>query len=320
MDDISNYIGATGAISQQNEEYKTNLKALGEEMKNKIKEFTDPIGTAFMMEGGKSVLTNTVNNFSKSLVKTGTKAKDVMDMADAYKKGGIKGLVKHLKGKMETPEPGIESTESTVESNISDLSPSEWSQTSNTISTALKSRAQGFPENIQNKMARKFQNEKLDSSDEPDEALRQQKNAQKINDIMDEQEENTQTLGNNLLQNPTVRNLASTQDDDDSILNTTQRTFSGISKKISSLNEDSSVVKAGSSDLKTVVEKAGEKAVSRAGEEDLAEFGPEDVVGDVVSTLVGIGTFIGGVFGARHKSVPQAMEVEPANISYQSGV
>lgn len=319
MDDIQNYIGATGSITELNNEYKSNLEALGDEMKSKIKEFTDPIGSALMMEGTKGALTGAVNNFTKSLKDKGVDVDKIKDLVEAYRKGGVKGVVGHLKNNLGKTEE--EEVIKGGEKNISDLSPEEWNSTKGTINLALKSRSKSFPENIQNSMSRKFQNVKSNVEDEPDENLRQQQNAQKINDIMDEQDQRTETLGDNLLKNPNVRNLVGGEDDDDSILNTAQRTFSGVAKKVSGLNEDAeNLIKQNAKDLKPTIKEDFEKAVKRAGEEDLEEGGPEDIGGDVVSAVVGIGTFLGGVFGARKKAVPQMGNIQPANISYQSGV
>jgi len=319
MDDIQNYIGATGSITEANNEYKTNLQELGDEMKSKIKEFTDPIGTGFMMEGSKGALTGAVNNFSKSLKDKGVDVEKLKNLVEAYKKGGVKGVVGHLKDNLgKTAEDEVIKG---TEKNISDLSPEEWNATGETIKEALKSRSQEYPSSIRNSMARKYQNIKTEAGEEPDENIRAQQNAQKLNDIMDEQDQRTELLGDKFLKPPEMRQLVGTGDDDDSILNTAQRSFSGVSKKISGLNEDAeNLIKSNTSDLKATIKSSLEKGVKRAGIEDLEEGGPEDIGGDVVSAIVGIGTFLGGVFGARNKQAPKEDNIDPANISYQSGV
>ena len=158
MDDLSNYLGATGAITEQNDDYKEHLKALGDTMKSKIKELTDPIGSALMMEGSKGALTTTVDSFASSL-KNGN-VKKVIDLGKAYKKGGVKGVIKHLTNGNK--------------SKISDLSPDEWNDTRGTIQKALHARGKELTENQRKSITRKFQNEKLDEGDEPDELLRSQ--------------------------------------------------------------------------------------------------------------------------------------------------
>ena len=81
----------------------------------------------------------------------------------------------------------------------------------------------------------------------------------------------------------------------------------------------SSDLSAGSSAV-SEGEKAGEagvKAISTAGETDAELGGPEDVVGDVISGVVGLGVFLGGLFGARHVSTKP--EDLATNTSFQIG-
>ena len=321
MDDLSNYANLTSGITEQNTQYKDQLKNLGDTMKEHIKEIAEPIGAGFFVEGAKTALTTSINNFGKTLAKKGGDAKDVMGMVKAYKDGGVKGLVKHLRGGGEaSQEAGSVGKE--VGTNISDLSPSEWDATGNTISTALKARGQTFSDSQRSYMSKKYQNEKLEAGDEPDEALRQQGNAQKMNDIMDETEQRAEAFGSkNLLQNPAVRQLAGGLDDDDALLNVAQKTISGASKTVSALDKTviAAANKASIVPEKEIVEKAGKKALTRAAEEDDAEGGEENVVGDVISGIVGVATFLGGVFGASRKPDP-VVGLMPANVSYQSGI
>ncbi len=67
------------------------------------------------------------------------------------------------------------------------------------------------------------------------------------------------------------------------------------------------------------VAEAGAGALSTAGETDLALGGPEDPVGDVISAVVGVGAFLGSLFGDKPKA--SAPEPPPPQIrsTYQIG-
>lgn len=47
-----------------------------------------------------------------------------------------------------------------------------------------------------------------------------------------------------------------------------------------------------------------EKAGKRAGEDDAEMGGPDDIVGDVISVAIGVGTLIGGLFHKKHTIPP----------------
>lgn len=85
-------------------------------------------------------------------------------------------------------------------------------------------------------------------------------------------------------------------------------------------NATSQALKSAGSSAVSEGEKAGEagvKAISTAGETDAELGGPEDVVGDVISGVVGLGVFLGGLFGARHVSTKP--EDLATNTSFQIG-
>ena len=67
--------------------------------------------------------------------------------------------------------------------------------------------------------------------------------------------------------------------------------------------------------LKSTAEKAG----TRLATTDAELGGPEDPFGDVISGLVGLGTLLGGIFGAKKKHLPPAPAYVPINPSFQSG-
>ncbi len=72
--------------------------------------------------------------------------------------------------------------------------------------------------------------------------------------------------------------------------------------------------KALSSGTKTAAEQGGQalaKAGATAGETDVALGGPEDPVGDVISAVVGIGTLIGSLVGAKPKPPPKPAPPPP---------
>ena len=67
--------------------------------------------------------------------------------------------------------------------------------------------------------------------------------------------------------------------------------------------------------IKDVAKKAG----TRLAETDAELGGPEDPLGDVVSGLVGLGTLLGGIFGAKKKHLPPTPSYVPINPTFQSG-
>ena len=67
--------------------------------------------------------------------------------------------------------------------------------------------------------------------------------------------------------------------------------------------------------VKDVAKKAG----TRVAETDVELGGPEDPFGDVISGLVGLGTLLGGIFGAKKKHLPPTPAYVPINPTFQSG-
>ena len=101
-------------------------------------------------------------------------------------------------------------------------------------------------------------------------------------------------------------------DDDDQDIFQAPRS---ISQKITSvLNpEEDDVV---DDTIKATAKKAGERFL----ETDAELGGPEDPIGDVVSGIVGIGTLLGGIFGARSKHLKGNFPTyTPINPTFQSG-
>jgi hypothetical protein len=75
-------------------------------------------------------------------------------------------------------------------------------------------------------------------------------------------------------------------------------------------------------DVASGAEKAGEagsSALSAAGETDLALGGPEDPVGDVVSAVVGLGVFLGSLFGDKPKPPPPPPKPPSVQATFQLG-
>tara|TARA_R110001599_G_scaffold126008_2_gene298971 strand:+ start:9247 stop:10407 length:1161 start_codon:yes stop_codon:yes gene_type:complete len=88
-----------------------------------------------------------------------------------------------------------------------------------------------------------------------------------------------------------------------------------ISQKITSVlggDEDEDLTDT----IKTTAKKAGEKFL----ETDAELGGPEDPFGDVLSGIVGLGTLLGGVFGAKSKHLKGNFPAYvPINPTFQSG-
>jgi len=78
---------------------------------------------------------------------------------------------------------------------------------------------------------------------------------------------------------------------------------------------ESDVKQTADDTIKDVAKKAGTRLLETEGELG----GPEDPFGDVISGLVGLGTLLGGIFGAKKKHLPPAPAYVPINPSFQSG-
>jgi len=78
---------------------------------------------------------------------------------------------------------------------------------------------------------------------------------------------------------------------------------------------ESDVKDAADDTIKDVAKKAG----TRLAETDVELGGPEDPFGDIVSGLVGLGTLLGGIFGAKKKHLPPTPAYVPLNPTFQSG-
>jgi len=326
MDNLSNYVSVAGGVNETNKEDIAKIKDLSTQMQEKIKQFTDPIGEGFMMEGGKGTLMKGVDNYVNSLSKKGVNIGDAKEITGAYRKGGIKGVLKHLYKKhfkkAENSPQGETSTIAGEGENIKDLSPDAFESSQGAIRVSLKHRFENeFQENQKKRIVRKFRNEKLNESDEPHLPTRQQANAQKFNDVMDDEAQRGAIAEQNL--QTTIRNPA-LEEGDDLFGNVAQKSISGSIKKniVGDLNKslEKNVEEEASKKLEgNILKRAGEKAGGRIVKEEAEEGGPEDLAGDVVSTLVGAGTFFAGVFASRHIK-PQLPHENIANVSYQSGV
>jgi len=92
-----------------------------------------------------------------------------------------------------------------------------------------------------------------------------------------------------------------------------------VSGSLFSSGAEKAATEAAASAGETVAEKAGTAAVSTAGEVDTALGGPEDPVGDVVSAVVGIGVFLGSLFGDKPKPPPPPPKPPTVEATFQLG-
>lgn len=301
MDDLSNYMGLLPAVRASKEEQDEKAKSLSDEMKERVKQFTTPIGETFMADAGQSIIRQAGTTLANKLRGKGLPIEHAERYAKAYKEGGVKGVVKEGMKDLRGQAP-------VKEQSIKDLSPEEYHSIRSTIEQAQIQRFEQYPQNIQTSIERKFRNERIMPQDQPNSKIMNRDNAQKMSDIMDEYEQRQQAFEG---QNPLQRTIPFTGDDDDSLLENTQKTISGVKKIASSgVDEVENVGKKGA--------KLAEKVASRVAETDAESGGPEDVVGDVVSGLVGLGTLIAGVKIGKHihQQTPNDLI---SNATYQAG-
>ena len=305
MDDLSNYIGLLPSVRASKEEQDEKAKTLSDEMKERVKAFTTPIGETFMADAGQSIIKQAGSTLANKLRSKGLPIEHAERYAKAYKDGGIKGVVKEgikdLRGEAPVKEQAIK-----------DLSPEEYHSIRRTIEQAQIQRFESYPQNVQNSIERKFRNERIMPQDQPNSKIMNRDNAQKMNDIMDEYEQRQQAFEG---QNPLQRNLPFSGDDDDSLLENTQRTISGVKKIVPQAVGD--IEKEGENVAKKGV-KLAEKVASKVAETEAETGGPEDIVGDVVSGLVGLGALITGIKIGKHihQQTPNDLI---SNATYQAG-
>jgi len=327
MDDYSNYVGLLPALRDTKEENEEKVAGMNEAMKEKIKQFTDPIGENFMGDAFQGLTRKTGTGIVNFLTSKGFKAEDVEKYKNAYKKGGVKEVIKQglqdgkdkVAEKLGTVVEGP-ATEKVAEKKISDLAPEEYDRLKSHIQGALQERYNGFKDAEKRTIQRKFQNEKLTPNDEPNSILRNQANSQKVDDLMNEMEQRKQALDPSNIQS---RVIQMTGDDDDSLLNNAQRTIQGGFKAVSKEGADQLEKVGGKvgSDVEKVgekVAKAGVKAGETAGEIEAEGGGPEDLIGDVAAGVAGIATFLGGIHASKHLHEQTADDLI-SNVSYQAG-
>jgi len=301
MDNISNYMGLLPSVKASRQEQDEKAKTLSDEMRDRIKQYTTPIGETFMGDAGKDVISKLGSSLVTKLKSKGLPIEHAERYAKAYKDGGVKGVVKEgikdLRGEAPVKEQSIK-----------DLAPEEYHQIRRTIEQAQMQRFESYPDNIQTSIERKFRNERIMPQDEPNSQIMNRNNAQKMNDIMDEYEQRQQAFEG---QNPLQRNVPFTGDDDDSLLSDTQKSISGVK----------SLVKDGADEVENVGKDAGKlakKVATKVAETDAETGGPEDIFGDVVTGLVGLGTFIAGIKAGKHVHQQTPNELI-SNATYQAG-
>jgi len=118
---------------------------------------------------------------------------------------------------------------------------------------------------------------------------------------------------------------AQIDDDDDTtsnLINQAQKSVTSVYKqnvaKAANLQGDvDDATKSALNVGKKAVAKAGEKAGEEFLETEAVGGGPEDLVGDALGAAIGIGTFVGGLFGARH--IHQDAQKYAQNVGFQIG-
>jgi hypothetical protein len=111
-----------------------------------------------------------------------------------------------------------------------------------------------------------------------------------------------------------------TQDFEGGVVGQAKKSITNVFKTNLGKVEDIAKDKAGNivkGITKDAVESAGEKALKVGGEIEGDTGGPEDPIGDVIGFLASAGTFLGGLFGAKH--LHQKSEDIMRNVAYQMG-
>lgn len=339
MDSLSDFAGITSTVRNSNAEHEAMIKEAAEGQREKIKQLTDPIGEMFMGESSKELLKKGVNkaisktvkgatNKFKALMKEqGLDPDEIEAAGNALQKGGMKGLIGHLKNRrlqkagLQEEKPVGQTLE---ETDIGDLAPEEFKAAQGTIEQAILARRAALKEknpDILRKITRKYNNERKTLNDIPDQVEREQTNTAKYNEFLTEGEKEAEQ-SSQLQRTPAqsiVRQIAGTGDDDDDLIGNTQTSIRGFARKAMNLNTDAEEAVSGAKKAgEDVVEGALKKAAKVAGESDLEGGGPEDVGGDIVSAIAGAATFLGGLFSARHIHEQEPAE-QISNATYQEG-
>ena len=111
MDNLSNYMGLLPSVTASKEEQDEKAKNLSDEMKERVKAFTTPIGETFMADAGQSIIRQAGTTLANKLRSKGLSPEHAERYAKAYREGGIKGVVKEgvkdLRGEAPVKEQSI---------------------------------------------------------------------------------------------------------------------------------------------------------------------------------------------------------------------
>jgi len=316
MENLSNYAALTTSVGRENISLKDEANNAINEAREKIRTLTDPLESAGM-------------DHSIDLLKTGVKklaektklpVKKVLEVQDAYKKnGGIKGVVNYFKKEgQKKAQQVVGDAKQAVRSalggeeqdTIASLSKDDFKNAYGSIKGALKTRYNALKPETQ----RAFNAETRPMMEQVDAGGDQFDRYQNNTSTYEQQltkyeglEKDAEPQAQKLVSNIT-RTLGDTDDIAGQLKSQTQ-----VYKKVAQENLENAESKLVSKNsIKSALEKGSEEATKT----DVEEGGPEDILGDVVAAGVGLASFLGGVFGARHL---KANPVEQVSSAYSIG-
>ena len=281
MDNLLDYRN----VLQTGAEETKEAKQTAEEKLDSLKQRIESITAGFEGPGMEALNRLSVGSLKALGKRLNLPVEKALQVKDAFKKDGYRGVVRVFK---QNPLGGSKP-------DIASLSPSEFREGFSSIKEALDARtAQLSPE----KQTAFFDNVRPNlktKAELPDDFERYQNNLHEAAKGLDELE------GDQPIKSKLVSSILRTSPDD----------------------EIQGGLKSATQVFKSKAENVGSKIVSnlkKSGEDmiktDVEGGGPEDFIGDAIGAVVGIGTFLGGLIGARHLKAPPSQVISS---TYQLG-
>jgi len=288
MDSLANYQGLISAVGEVNKIKADTLSSQEEEAKNKIKEFTAP----FEMTATDHLVDLLGGGIDKFAKKYGIKTEKAKQYIDAYKQKGARGVLNQASNDIQEarntaglPEGGR--APPTQELKLTDMTNEEFNQVKGITKNAIDAQVQQLNPVERQQFAQKLQAKVQDADDIPNDIERFKVNQQHALDSLDE-------LKSSNLQSQLTRVTA----DDDAFqggLKSTTSVFANKAKDVEQVAQKAVNVESKGKEVLEQAGKLGEDIGKGAIEGE--EAGP---VGDIVGAVVGVGTFLSGLFASRH--------------------
>jgi len=314
MDSLSNYQGLISAVGEVNKIKADDLSSKEAEAKDRIKEFTAPFemtATDHLVD----LLGGQAEKFGK---KYGLKLEKAKQYAEAYRQNGARGVLNQASNDIQAarnaasvPEGGR--APATKALRLEDMTDEEFSQVKGITKQAIDAQVQQLSP-IDKQLFTQDLKDRVTSADIiPNDIARFKANQQHAIDSLERVKSWNQNVSNVDVHNGPNYNapnnnasmdsqlksqLTNVTDDDDAFqggLKSTTQVFANKADAVEQVAQKAEKVESKGKEFLNQASKLGEDVGKGAVEGE--EGGP---LGDIVGAAVGVGTFLSGLFAARH--------------------